>query len=40
MPHMEEPEKFQRALMALADELCSEKHPQDVLVATMKKEQS
>jgi pimeloyl-ACP methyl ester carboxylesterase len=40
MPHMEEPDKFQRVLIALADEFCSEKHPQDALVATMKKEQS
>jgi pimeloyl-ACP methyl ester carboxylesterase len=29
MPHMEEPERFQRELIALADELCSEKHPQE-----------
>jgi pimeloyl-ACP methyl ester carboxylesterase len=28
-PDMEEPEKFQRALIALADEFCSEKHPQE-----------
>ena len=38
MPHMEEPEKFQRALIAIADEFCSEKHPVDAPVATMKKE--
>ena len=40
MPHMEEPDKFQRELIALGDEFCSEKRPQDALVATMKKEQS
>ena len=40
MPHMEEPEKFQRELIAIGDEFCSEKHPQEALVATMKKEQS
>jgi pimeloyl-ACP methyl ester carboxylesterase len=39
-PDMEEPDKFQRALIALADELCCEKHPQEALVATMKKEQA
>ncbi len=38
-PDMEEPEKFQRELIAIGDEFCSEKHPQDALVATMKKEQ-
>jgi len=40
MPHMEEPDKFQRVLIALADEFCSEKHPQDALVAKLKQEQS
>lgn len=40
MPHMEEPAKFQRALIALGDEFCSEKHPQEALAATMKKEQA
>jgi pimeloyl-ACP methyl ester carboxylesterase len=39
-PNMEEPEKFQRELIAIADEFCSEKHPRDTLVAKMKKEQS
>jgi pimeloyl-ACP methyl ester carboxylesterase len=39
MPHMEEPDKFQRELIAIADEFCSETHPQDALVATLKKEQ-
>ena len=39
-PDMEEPEKFQRELIAIGDEFCSEKHPQDALVATMKKEQA
>jgi pimeloyl-ACP methyl ester carboxylesterase len=39
MPHMEEPDKFQRELIALADEFCSEKHQPDALVATMKKKQ-
>ena len=39
MPHMEEPEKFQRELIALADEFCTEKQPQDAHVAKMKKEQ-
>jgi pimeloyl-ACP methyl ester carboxylesterase len=40
MPHMEEPDKFQRELIALGDEFCCEKHPQDALVAKLKKEQS
>lgn len=40
MPHMEEPDKFQRALIAIGDEFCYEKHPQDALVATTKQEQS
>ena len=39
-PHMEEPEKFQRALIALADEFCSQKHPREALVAKLKKEQA
>ena len=39
-PDMEEPDKFQRALIAIGDEFCCEHHPRDVLVATMKKEQS
>ncbi len=39
-PDIEEPDKFQRALIALGDEFCSEKHPQDALVAKLKKEQS
>jgi len=38
MPHLEEPEKFQRELIAIGDELCGDMHPQDALVATMKKE--
>jgi len=29
MPHMEEPEKFQRELIAIAVEFCAEKHPQE-----------
>jgi pimeloyl-ACP methyl ester carboxylesterase len=40
MPHMEEPEKFQRELMAIGNEFCGDTYPQDALVATMKKEQS
>ena len=28
-PDMEEPAKFQRELIAIADEFCSEKHPQE-----------
>jgi pimeloyl-ACP methyl ester carboxylesterase len=40
MPHMEEPEKFQRELIAIGDELCGDMHPQDTLVTTMKKEQA
>ena len=40
MPHMEEPDKFHRMLIAIADEFCSEKRPQDGLVATMKQEQA
>jgi pimeloyl-ACP methyl ester carboxylesterase len=31
MPHMEEPDKFQRELIALAGEFCAEKHPQEAL---------
>ncbi len=40
MPHMEEPDKFQRELIAIGNEFCSEKHPQATLVATRKKEPS
>lgn len=40
MPHLEEPDKFQRELIAIGDEFCSEKNPQDAFVATRKKEQS
>ena len=40
MPHMEEPDKFQRALIAIGDEFCGDMHPQETLVTTMKKEQS
>jgi pimeloyl-ACP methyl ester carboxylesterase len=40
MPHMEEPEKFQRELIAIGDEFCDDLHPHDALVATMKKEQA
>jgi pimeloyl-ACP methyl ester carboxylesterase len=40
MPHMEEPDKFQRELIAIGDEICSEKPPQDASVATMKKGES
>ena len=40
MPHMEETEKFQRALIAIADEFCSEERSQEALGATMKQEQS
>ena len=40
MAHMEEPDKFQRELIAIGDELCTEKHLQDTLVTTMKKEQA
>jgi pimeloyl-ACP methyl ester carboxylesterase len=29
MPHMEEPDKFQRELIAIGDEFCSKKHPQE-----------
>jgi pimeloyl-ACP methyl ester carboxylesterase len=39
-PHMEEPDKFQRELIAIGDEFCGDMHPQDTLVTTMKKEQS
>ncbi len=39
-PDIEEPDKFQRELIAIGDEFCSEKHPQDALVAKLKKEQS
>ena len=38
MPHMEEPGKFQRELIAIGDQFCSDKPPQDALVAAMKKE--
>ncbi|HET9918360.1 MAG TPA: alpha/beta hydrolase, partial [Ktedonobacteraceae bacterium] len=40
MPHMEEPDKFQRELIAIGDEFCGDQHPQDALVPTVKKEQS
>ena len=40
MPHMEEPDKFQRALIVIGDEFCGDQHPQDALAATMKKEPS
>lgn len=40
MPHMEEPDKFQRELIAIGDEFCGDQHPQDALIPTMKKEQS
>jgi pimeloyl-ACP methyl ester carboxylesterase len=33
MPHMEEPDKFQRELVAIGDEFCSNKHPRDALAA-------
>jgi pimeloyl-ACP methyl ester carboxylesterase len=39
-PDIEEPDKFQRELIAIGDEFCYEKHPQEALVAKMKKEQS
>jgi pimeloyl-ACP methyl ester carboxylesterase len=39
-PHMEEPDKFQRELIAIGDEFCRDMHPQDTLVTTMKKEPS
>ena len=38
MPHMEEPEKFQRELIAIGDEFCGDMHLQNTLVSTMKKE--
>jgi pimeloyl-ACP methyl ester carboxylesterase len=40
MSHMEEPDKFQRELIALGDEFCGDQHLQDALAATMKKEPS
>jgi len=40
MPHMEEPDKFQRELIAIGDEFCGDMHPVDASVATMKKEES
>jgi pimeloyl-ACP methyl ester carboxylesterase len=40
MPHMEEPDKFQRELIVIGDEFCGDQHPQDALAATMKKEPS
>lgn len=40
MPHMEEPDKFQRELIAIGDEFCGDPHPQDVRVTAMKKEHS
>lgn len=40
MPHMEEPDTFQRELIAIGDEFCGDQHPQDALAATMKKEPS
>lgn len=39
MVHMEEPDTFQRELIAIGDEFCSEKPLQEELAATMKKEQ-
>jgi pimeloyl-ACP methyl ester carboxylesterase len=33
MSHMEEPDKFQRELIAIGDEFCPEKHPVDALSA-------
>jgi pimeloyl-ACP methyl ester carboxylesterase len=38
-PDIEEPDTFQREIIALGDEFCSEQHPQEALVAGMKKEQ-
>jgi pimeloyl-ACP methyl ester carboxylesterase len=40
MPHMEEPGKFQREVIAIGDEFCGDIRPQDTPVATTKKEQS
>ena len=40
MPHMEEPDKFQRELIAIGDEFCEEKHQRDAFVAKIKKEQA
>ena len=40
MAHMEEPEKFQRELISIGGEFCAERHPQDALIAPMKKEQA
>ena len=40
MPHLEEPDKFQRELIAIGGEFCEDMHPQDTLIATVKKEQS
>jgi pimeloyl-ACP methyl ester carboxylesterase len=34
-PDIEEPDKFQRELIAIGDEFCSEKRPQDAVVDTM-----
>jgi pimeloyl-ACP methyl ester carboxylesterase len=39
MPHMEEPDKFQRELISIGSEFCAEKHPQDALIAPMNKQQ-
>jgi pimeloyl-ACP methyl ester carboxylesterase len=39
-PDIEEPDKFQREIIAIGDEFCSEEHPQEALVATMKQEPS
>ncbi len=38
-PDIEEPDTFQRELIAIGDAFCCEKHPQEALVAYMKKEQ-
>ena len=40
MLHMEEPDKFQRELIAIGDEFCSAKHSHETFAATIKKEQS
>ncbi len=39
-PDIEEPDKFQRELIAIGDEFCSEKHPQDACVANANEAQS
>jgi pimeloyl-ACP methyl ester carboxylesterase len=39
-PDIEEPDKFQRELIAIGDEFCTGKHPQEALGATMKQEPS